>query len=89
MAYVYTFYQSEQSMPQGFLSFYPLPCLGRLVDGSVGHEVFDLMDASRGYHQIRMAPEDEEKTAFITEYQLYCWKVMPFGLKNARAISGW
>ncbi|GAA0144135.1 hypothetical protein LIER_04657 [Lithospermum erythrorhizon] len=30
-----------------------------------------------------MLPEDEEKTAFITEYDLYCWKVMPFGLKNA------
>ncbi|GAA0174452.1 hypothetical protein LIER_27841 [Lithospermum erythrorhizon] len=65
--------------------FYPLPCLGRLVDGSAGHEVFEFMDASRGYHQIRMAPEDEEKTAFITEYGLYCWKVMPFGLKNTGA----
>ncbi|GAA0187550.1 hypothetical protein LIER_34838 [Lithospermum erythrorhizon] len=32
--------------------FYPLPCLGRLVDVSAGHEVFDFMDASRGYHQI-------------------------------------
>ncbi|GAA0166381.1 hypothetical protein LIER_21545 [Lithospermum erythrorhizon] len=40
------------------------------------------MDASRGYHQIHMAPEDEEKTAFITEYGLYDWRVMPFGLKN-------
>ncbi|GAA0172026.1 hypothetical protein LIER_25935 [Lithospermum erythrorhizon] len=46
--------------------FYPLPCFGLLVDGSADHEVFDFMDASRGYHQIRMAPEDE-KTTFITE----------------------
>ncbi|GAA0154781.1 hypothetical protein LIER_43290 [Lithospermum erythrorhizon] len=66
--------------------FYLLTYVGRLVDGSAGHEVFDFMDTSRGYHQIRMAPEDEEKTAFIIEYGLYCWKVMPFGLKNARAI---
>ncbi|GAA0172121.1 hypothetical protein LIER_26013 [Lithospermum erythrorhizon] len=65
--------------------FYPLPCLGRLVDGSAGHEVFDLMDASRGYHQIQMFNADEEKTTFITGYGLYCWKVMPFGLKNAGA----
>ncbi|GAA0184006.1 hypothetical protein LIER_31320 [Lithospermum erythrorhizon] len=64
--------------------FYPLPCLGRLVDGSAGHKVFDFMDASRGYHQIKMYSKDEEKTDFITEYGLYCWKVMPFGLKNAR-----
>ncbi|GAA0166191.1 hypothetical protein LIER_21405 [Lithospermum erythrorhizon] len=62
---------------------YPLPCLGRLVEGIAGHKVFDFMDASRGYHQIRMAPEDEERTAFITDYGLYCWRVMPFGLKNA------
>ncbi|GAA0146202.1 hypothetical protein LIER_06213 [Lithospermum erythrorhizon] len=57
--------------------FYHLPCLARLVDGSAGHEVFDFMDDSRGYHQIKMYPEDEEKNSFITEYVLYCWKVMP------------
>ena len=32
-----------------------------------------------------MAPEDEEHTAFTTERGLYCYKVMPFGLKNAGA----
>ena len=32
-----------------------------------------------------MAPEDEERTAFITERGLYCYKVMPFGLKNVGA----
>ncbi|GAA0148441.1 hypothetical protein LIER_36721 [Lithospermum erythrorhizon] len=52
--------------------FYPLPCLGHLVDRSVGHEVFDFMNASRGYHQVRMAPEDEEQTTFIIKYGLYC-----------------
>ncbi|GAA0141285.1 hypothetical protein LIER_02462 [Lithospermum erythrorhizon] len=65
--------------------YYPLPCLGRLVDGSAGHEVFDFLDASRGYHQILLHDDEQEKTAFITEYGLYCWRVMPFGLKNAGA----
>ena len=32
-----------------------------------------------------MAPEDEEKTAFITDQETYCYKVMPFELKNAKA----
>jgi hypothetical protein len=29
--------------------------------------------------------EDEEKTAFITSYDIFCYQVMPFGLKNAGA----
>ncbi|GKE24222.1 reverse transcriptase domain-containing protein [Tanacetum coccineum] len=42
-------------------------------------------DAYRGYHQIQMAKEDEEKTAFITSQGIFCYTKMPFGLKNAGA----
>ncbi|XP_024190652.1 uncharacterized protein LOC112194667 [Rosa chinensis] len=38
-----------------------------------------------GYNQIRMNPTDEEHTAFTTDKGLYCYQVMPFGLKNAGA----
>ncbi|GAA0159525.1 hypothetical protein LIER_16279 [Lithospermum erythrorhizon] len=61
--------------------YYPLPCLGRLVDGSARYEVFDFLDASRGYHQILLHEDDQVKTRFIIEYGLYYWRVMPFGLK--------
>ena len=43
------------------------------------------MDTFSGYNQIQMAKEDKEKTAFVTNQGLYCYKVMPFGLKNTGA----
>lgn len=43
------------------------------------------MDAYCGYNQIFMHPTDSEHTAFITDKGLYCYNVMPFGLKRARA----
>ena len=43
------------------------------------------MDAFSGYNQILMNPDDLEKTSFIIEQGTYCYKVMPFGLKNAGA----
>ena len=43
------------------------------------------MDAFSGYNQIRMDEADQEKTSFVTSQGLFCYKVMPFGLKNVRA----
>ena len=43
------------------------------------------MDAFSGYNQIMTHPNDQERTAFITDRGTYCYKVMPFGLKNAGA----
>ena len=43
------------------------------------------MDAFAGYNQIMMNLDDREKTAFITNRGTYCYRVMPFSLKNAGA----
>ena len=42
------------------------------------------MDGFSGYNQIRMAPKDMTKITFTTEWGIYCYTVMPFGLKNTK-----
>ena len=64
---------------------FPLPRIDQIVEASVGHDMLSFLDAFSGYHQIPMHPPDAEKTSFITPHGLYCYNVMPFGLKNAGA----
>ena len=64
---------------------YPLPRIDTLVDSSARNQLLSLMDAFLGYNQIKMEEVDQEKTSFVTSQGLFCYKVMPFGLKNARA----
>jgi len=51
----------------------------------VGHRFLNFMDAFSGYHQVPLAKEDQAKTALIIDTRMYCYHVMPFGLKNAGA----
>lgn len=65
---------------------YPLPHIDQLVDATAGHALVNFMDAYSGYNQIRMDPTKEDKTAFYTHNLVYCYRVMPFGLKNAGSM---
>ena len=62
-----------------------LPRIDLIVDATAGHELLSLMDVFSGYNQISMDPDDQEKTSFVTGQGTYCYRVMPFGLKNAGA----
>ena len=64
---------------------FPLPRIDQLVNSTVGHKLLTFMDTFSGYNKIKMAKEDQEKTAFIISQGLYCYKVMSFKLKNVRA----
>ncbi|KMT08164.1 hypothetical protein BVRB_6g142870 [Beta vulgaris subsp. vulgaris] len=64
---------------------FPLPKIDRLVDSTAGHALLSFMDTYSGFNQIPMWPDDQDKTSFITEKELYGWLRMPFGRRNAPA----
>jgi hypothetical protein len=62
---------------------YPLPRIDQIVDSTSGCDLLSFLDAYYGFHQIQMSREDRKHTAFVTVDELYCYVVMPYGLKNA------
>ncbi|XP_049410414.1 uncharacterized protein LOC125873545 [Solanum stenotomum] len=64
---------------------FPLPNIHILIDNCAKHELQSFVNCFAGYHQILMDKDDAEKTACITPWGVYCYKVMSFGLKNAGA----
>ncbi|PKI59055.1 hypothetical protein CRG98_020543 [Punica granatum] len=64
---------------------FSLPHIDVLVDNTARHAQFSFMDGFSRYNQIRMAEKDKLKTTFTTMWGTFCYRVMPFGLKNAGA----
>ena len=69
-------------MSQGLIL---VPHIDMLVDVTTRHELRHVMVAFSSNNQILMHLDDQEKTSFITKRDIVCYKVMPFGLKNAGA----
>ena len=64
---------------------FPLPQIDTLVDNTAKHSLFSFMDGFSSYNHIRMASEDMKKTTFLTMWETFCYRIMPFRLKNAKA----
>jgi len=64
---------------------YPLPRTDQCLDAMNGSCWFSTFDLSSGFHQVVLAPEDADKTAFITRRGMFRFRTMPFGLCNAVA----
>ena len=63
---------------------YPLPNIDSLINKASAYTILNFCDTFFGYNQILMWERDYLKTAFIIDECVLCYKVMPFGLKNAR-----
>ena len=64
---------------------FPLPFTDSVLDTAASHECYRFLDGFRGYNQIRMHPDDQEKTTFVTEWGVFVAKVMMFGLETTPA----
>lgn len=64
---------------------FPLSHINTLVDSAASSAMYSFMDGFSRYNQIMMAMIDKLKKSFTTEWGIYCYTVMPFGLKNTGA----
>ena len=64
---------------------FTLPITNIKIDNTCRFERMSFIDGFSGYNQIKLYPEDEKHTSFRTPLLVYCYTVMPFGLKNAGA----
>ncbi|XP_064469924.1 uncharacterized protein LOC135384661 [Ornithodoros turicata] len=46
-------------------------------------KVFSKLDATSGFNQVKLAPESQELTTFITPFGRYCYQRLPFGITSA------
>jgi hypothetical protein len=65
---------------------YPLPRIYQIVDFTASCELLSFLNAYLDSHQISLVVDDEEKTALITPFGIFCYTKMAFGLKNGGAI---
>jgi hypothetical protein len=59
--------------------------IDQIVDSTTRCELLCFLDAYSGYHQIKMKESDQLTTSFITQFSMFCYVTMPFGLQNAGA----
>ena len=64
---------------------YPLPITEHVLERVAGKQAYSFLGGFSGYNQVSIKQEDQHKTAFATEWGIYTYCVMPFGLTTALA----
>jgi hypothetical protein len=72
---------------------FSLPFIDQVLDSLSGKKFFSFLDGFSGYNQIKIAPQDQDKTTFTSPWGTFAYRVLPFGLYNApttfqRAVIG-
>jgi hypothetical protein len=60
-----------------------LPFIDQVLDSLSGKKFFSFLDGFSGYNQIKIAPQDQDKTTFTSPWGTFSYRVLPFGLCNA------
>ena len=81
----YCMHAPAQKLAASKMDVYPLPRVDDQLDLLSHSRYFTTLDLATGYWQVSMAPESQEKTAFIAHSGLYEFTIMPFGLCNVPA----
>lgn len=63
---------------------YPLPETKQKIESFGGRKGKLFLVAYKGYHQVQMAKEDEDKIAFHTEKGTFCYRKLTFRLRKRR-----
>ena len=64
---------------------YVFPRIEDIVESMASSSFFSTLDLAKGYYQVLVDPESQDKTTFVSEFGKYKFRVMSFGLKNAPA----
>ena len=64
---------------------FPLPFIDQMLERLAGKSHYCCLDGYSGFHQIPVAPEDQDKTTFTCPFGTFAYRRMPFGLCNAPA----
>jgi hypothetical protein len=65
--------------------YFPLPFIDQVFDTLSGKQYFSFLDGYSGYNQIQITLKDQDKTTFTCPWGTFAYRVLPFGLCNARA----
>ena len=64
---------------------YPIVICDEVLEEVGCHKLYSFADGYSGYHQVKIAEEDQSNATFTSPWGTFCYEVMSFALCNAPA----